>query len=270
MGQWHAESDGPSPMVKSDLVTLKGCNDTSFIFASYDSTIKGTDDQWLIICRLLKWTIDQTKTQLFSVVSGEKLGFQITLLLASYIYFDVFQDLLPPFEKTINTPAALIFFVILIIIQFFTIIGNDFINYDSKIRDRIKKFRFLNFILKGLFMDQIFIRSFIDAAASIVHERWILCSDRFLDRLKVCLWEQRLETNGWEKPWFQSFVNRVTQSNIKEADFKHDDGELDVEEFEKEQRECFFDRIDWLCFIMAFVTLLIAAGASIIDAARKR
>ena len=60
------------------------------------------------------------------VASGEKLGFQITLLLSSYIYFDVFQDMLPPFEKTAQTPAALIFFIIVIIIQFFTIIGSDF------------------------------------------------------------------------------------------------------------------------------------------------
>ena len=60
------------------------------------------------------------------VASGEKLGFQITLLLSSYIYFDVFQDMLPPFEKTGNTPAALIFFVILILIQFFTIMGTGF------------------------------------------------------------------------------------------------------------------------------------------------
>ena len=91
-----------------------------------------------------------------------------------------------------------------------------------------------------------------------------------MNRLKVCLWEQRLETNGWEKSWFQSFVNRVTQSKIKEDDFKDDEGELDVEEFEKEQRECFFDRVDWFCFIMSFIMLLIAAGASVIDAARKR
>jgi len=91
-----------------------------------------------------------------------------------------------------------------------------------------------------------------------------------MNRLKVCLWEQRLETNGWEKPWFQSFVNKVTQSKIKEDDFKDDDGDLDVEEFKKEQRECFFDRIDWLCFIMSFITLLIAAGASVMDAAAKR
>ena len=91
-----------------------------------------------------------------------------------------------------------------------------------------------------------------------------------MNRLKVCLWEQRLETNGWEKPWFQAFVNKVTQSKIKEDDFKDDDGDLDVEEFKKEQRECFFDRVDWFCFIMSFIMLLIAAGASVIDAARKR
>ena len=62
---------------------------------------------------------------LYSVASGEKLGFQITLLLSSFIYFDVFQDLLPPFERTTDTPAALIFFIVLIIVQFFTIIGTD-------------------------------------------------------------------------------------------------------------------------------------------------
>ena len=91
-----------------------------------------------------------------------------------------------------------------------------------------------------------------------------------MNRWKVCLWEQRLETNDWEKPWFQAFVNKVTQSKIKEDDFKDDDGDLDFEEFKKEQRECFFDRVDWFCFIMSFIMLLIAAGASVIDAARKR
>ena len=91
-----------------------------------------------------------------------------------------------------------------------------------------------------------------------------------LNRLKVCLWEQRLETNDWEKPWFQSFVERVTRSKIREDDFKDEDENLDEEEFKKEQRECFFDRVDWTCFIFTFVTLLVAAGASVIDAARKR
>ena len=58
-----------------------------------------------------------------SVASGEKLGFQITLLLASYFYFDFFQNQLPPFEKTTDTPMALIFFMVIIINQFGTIIG---------------------------------------------------------------------------------------------------------------------------------------------------
>ena len=150
----------------------------------------------------------QRKTKHFLVASGEKLGFQITLLLSSYIYFDVFQDLLPPFDKTINTPAALIFFVILIIIQFFTIIGSDLIH-----------------------MYIIILNATIDTVSKILHIQF-QCSEAFMNRLKVCLWEQRLETNGWEKPWFQSFVNKVTQSKIKEDDFKDDDGDLDVEEFE--------------------------------------
>ena len=61
--------------------------------------------------------------KLNSVASGEKLGFQITLLLASYFYFDFFQNQLPPFEKTTDTPMALIFFMVIIINQFGTIIG---------------------------------------------------------------------------------------------------------------------------------------------------
>merc|ERR1712176_408264 len=97
---------------------------------------------------------------LIPIASGEKLGFQITLLLSSYIYFDVFQDMLPPFEQTGDTPAALIFFIILIVVQFFTII--------------------------------------------------------------VSLWEQRLETNDWEKPWFQAFVEKLT-SKIKRENFDDDE-----------------------------------------------
>ena len=73
------------------------------------------------------------------VASGEKLGFQITLLLSSYIYFDVFQDMLPPFEVTGDTPAALIFFIILIVIQFFTIIGTDFIRFPIISKFKIPK-----------------------------------------------------------------------------------------------------------------------------------
>ena len=83
------------------------------------------------------------------------------------------------------------------------------------------------------------------------------------NQIKVCLWEQRLETNNWEKHWFQTFVERVTR-NIKKEDYK------DEEEFKKEQRECFFNRVDWVVFISAFLILLIGAGASIIDAASKR
>jgi len=139
---------------------------------------------------------------LIPIASGEKLGFQITLLLSSYIYFDVFQDMLPPFETTGDTPAALIFFIILIIIQFFTII--------------------------------------------------------------VSLWEQRLETNGWERSWFQAFVEKLTQGKIKKENFE------DEEEFKTEQRECFFDRIDWFCFILTFGVLMVSAGASVISAASNR
>ena len=80
----------------------------------------------------------------------------------------------------------------------------------------------------------------------------------------MSLWEQRLETNGWEKAWFKGFVNKVTSSKIKKDDFE------DEEEFQTELRECFFDRIDWVCFIFTFGTLLIAAGASVISAAVNR
>ena len=60
-----------------------------------------------------------------SVASGEKPGFQITLLLSSYVYLDVFQDYLPPFEQHADTPAALVFFNLMILIQFISIIGID-------------------------------------------------------------------------------------------------------------------------------------------------
>ena len=79
----------------------------------------------------------------------------------------------------------------------------------------------------------------------------------------MSLWEQRLETNDWEKPWFQAFVEKLT-SKIKRENFDDD------EEFKTEQRECFFDRIDWFCFILTFTTLLVAAGASVISAATNR
>ena len=85
----------------------------------------------------------------------------------------------------------------------------------------------------------------------------------FSNRFKVSLWEQRLETNGWERPWFQAFVQKLS-AKIKKEDFDDD------EEFKTEQRECFFDRIDWFCFIVIFVTLMVAAGASVISAATNR
>merc|ERR1712113_133083 len=86
---------------------------------------------------------------LVPIASGEKLGFQITLLLASYFYFDFFQTQLPPFEKTTDTPMALIFFMVIIINQFGTII--------------------------------------------------------------VSIWEQRLETNGWDRACFNKLVQMVTR-----------------------------------------------------------
>ena len=85
----------------------------------------------------------------------------------------------------------------------------------------------------------------------------------FSNRFKVSLWEQRLETNGWERPWFQAFVQKLS-AKIKKEDFDKD------EEFKKEQRECFFDKIDWFCFIVIFIALLVAAGASVISAATNR
>ena len=77
----------------------------------------------------------------------------------------------------------------------------------------------------------------------------------------MSLWEQRLETNGWTAVWFQTFVNMLTKNKIKTEDFE------DQEEFEKEQRECFFDRIDILCFIASIITLLVSAGVSVIQSA---
>ena len=80
----------------------------------------------------------------------------------------------------------------------------------------------------------------------------------------MSLWEQRLETNNWEKAWFKTFVNVVTQGKIQQGE------DEEYEDYEARLRKCFFNRIDWLCFILTFVVLLISAGASLISAASSR
>ena len=73
-----------------------------------------------------------------------------------------------------------------------------------------------------------------------------------------------METNGWERPWFQSLVEKVTSGKIKKENFEDD------EAFNTEQRKCLFDKIDWVCFIIIFITLLVSAGASMMSAAVNR
>ena len=60
----------------------------------------------------------------------------------------------------------------------------------------------------------------------------------------------------------KSSSKRVTRDKIKEEDFK--DHEDPKNEFKKEQRECFFDRVDWLCFIFSSILLLISACTTVV------
>merc|ERR1739838_1288584 len=51
------------------------------------------------------------------VESGEKLGFQVTLLLTVVIYIDYLQNNIPVFDSLGKTPNLLLFFVIMILLM---------------------------------------------------------------------------------------------------------------------------------------------------------
>ena len=59
----------------------------------------------------------------FSVESGEKLGFQVTLLLTVVIYIDYLQNNIPVFDSFSQTPNLLIYFVVLILLMTFSLLG---------------------------------------------------------------------------------------------------------------------------------------------------
>merc|ERR1739838_279032 len=51
------------------------------------------------------------------VESGEKLGFQVTLLLTVVIYIDYLQNNIPVFDSVGKTPNLLLFFVVMILLM---------------------------------------------------------------------------------------------------------------------------------------------------------
>ena len=63
---------------------------------------------------------------LFSVASGETIGFQITLLLTVVVYIEYLQSSIPEFSNLDQTPCLLSYFVILIILLTIAILGKIF------------------------------------------------------------------------------------------------------------------------------------------------
>ena len=59
----------------------------------------------------------------FLVDSGEKLGFQVTLLLTVVIYIDYLQNNIPVFDSIGQTPNLLIYFVVLILLMTLALLG---------------------------------------------------------------------------------------------------------------------------------------------------
>ena len=53
----------------------------------------------------------------FLADAGEKIGLQITILLADIIYVDILQSTVPVFDSYNNTPLILNFFIISIILN---------------------------------------------------------------------------------------------------------------------------------------------------------
>ena len=60
------------------------------------------------------------------VDSGEKMGFQVTLLLTVVIYIEYLQSNIPVFGTMADAPYLLQFFVIMIMITATSILGNQF------------------------------------------------------------------------------------------------------------------------------------------------
>lgn len=61
-----------------------------------------------------------------SVESGEKLGFQVTLMLTVVIYIDYLQNNIPVFDSIGQTPNLLVYFVVLILLMTLALLGKNY------------------------------------------------------------------------------------------------------------------------------------------------
>ena len=57
------------------------------------------------------------------VEAGEKIGYQITLLLTMVIYIEYLQERIPIFDSISSTPHLLAYFILMIIIISISLIG---------------------------------------------------------------------------------------------------------------------------------------------------
>ena len=60
---------------------------------------------------------------------GEKLGFQVTLLLTVVIYIDYLQNNIPVFDHISQTPNLLLFFVVIILLETLALLGKFSLNF---------------------------------------------------------------------------------------------------------------------------------------------
>ena len=78
------------------------------ILPGYNNSSSASGRLSLIITSLLKLVLAD---------AGEKMGLQITILLADIIYVDILQSTVPVFDSYGNTPLILNFFIVSIILN---------------------------------------------------------------------------------------------------------------------------------------------------------
>ena len=79
----------------------------------------------------------------------------------------------------------------------------------------------------------------------------------------MSIWQQRLETNNWDRECFNRLVQGCTK-DIKREDYKSEQDFLDM------QRRVFFNRVDILCVILSFSNLMLTAGLTVVYSVLNR
>ena len=65
----------------------------------------------------------RNKLTIFIENSGEKMSFQITVLLTTVVYVDMLQQTIPPFKNVETQPKLITFFSILLTGLFISLVG---------------------------------------------------------------------------------------------------------------------------------------------------